>query len=212
MTDKKQKLDYGISRNKVLEIFGYVMDYWKEHAIDVEPHEIKDALIEQYEFTSKELSELPPITQEIRPFRKFTDLSKDEIEQIVNDIFQPKKITNIEKHKRDEEITCTIYTEWESYDDYGKLEIDLIPDTLTLRNPFDYGEDAIEANFQVRYADYLQLKQFCFAKGIYSERLIKDNPYLQNEVKESKQDEIETIPEGDMTTIEKNEDEIEISL
>ena len=48
-----------ISRQAVLEIFGYVMDYWKEHAIDVEPHEIKDALIEQYEFTAKQLNELP---------------------------------------------------------------------------------------------------------------------------------------------------------
>lgn len=51
-----------ISRQAVLEIFGYVMDYWREHAIDVEPHEIKDALIEQYEFTAKELSKLPPVT------------------------------------------------------------------------------------------------------------------------------------------------------
>ena len=50
-----------ISRQAVLEIFEYVMDYWKEHAIDVEPHEIKDALIEQYEFTAKQLSELPPV-------------------------------------------------------------------------------------------------------------------------------------------------------
>ena len=29
-----------ISRQAVLKIFGYVMSYWKEHAIDVEPHEI----------------------------------------------------------------------------------------------------------------------------------------------------------------------------
>lgn len=57
-----------ISRKAVLEIFGYVMDYWKEHAIDVEPHEIKDALIEQYEFTAKQLNELPPVTQQ--PERK----------------------------------------------------------------------------------------------------------------------------------------------
>lgn len=51
-----------ISKNAVLEIFGYVMDYWKEHAIDIEPHEIKDTLIEQYEFTAKQLSDLPPVT------------------------------------------------------------------------------------------------------------------------------------------------------
>ena len=50
-----------ISRQAVMEIFEYFMDYWKEHAIDVEPHEIKDALIEQYEFTAKQLSELPSV-------------------------------------------------------------------------------------------------------------------------------------------------------
>ena len=51
-----------VDRQAVLEIFGYVMDYWKEHAIDVEPHEIEDAIIEQYEFTAKQINELQPVT------------------------------------------------------------------------------------------------------------------------------------------------------
>ncbi|MBO7733422.1 MAG: hypothetical protein J6S67_12730 [Methanobrevibacter sp.] len=59
----QEPCDDAISRKAVLDIFGYVMDYWKEHAIDVEPHEIKDALIEQYEFTAKQLNELPSVTQ-----------------------------------------------------------------------------------------------------------------------------------------------------
>lgn len=59
---EQESCDDAVSRQAVLEIFGYVMSYWKEHAIDVEPHEIKDALIEQYEFTAKQLSELPPVT------------------------------------------------------------------------------------------------------------------------------------------------------
>ena len=108
-------------------------------------------------------------------YKKFTDLSKDEIKQIVTDIFHPKKITNIETHKKEEEITCTIYTEWEGRDE----ETTLIADTLTLRNPFKYGEDAIEVDFSVNGSDYLKLKQFCFAKGIFHENLVKDNPYLQ---------------------------------
>lgn len=143
----------------------------------------------------KDIRDLPPVTpQPTRPFRKFTDLSKDEIRQIVNDIFQPKKITNIETHKRDEEITCTIYTEWESYDDDGKLEIDLIPDTLTLRNPFEYGDNAIHVDFSVGYNDYLKLKQFCFSKGIFHEDWVKDNPYLQEEEKSTeKQTDLEQI-------------------
>lgn len=59
---KQQPCEDAISRQAVLEIFGLVMNYWKEHAIDVEPHEIEDALIKQYEFTAKQLSELPPVT------------------------------------------------------------------------------------------------------------------------------------------------------
>lgn len=140
------------------------------------------------------IDELPVTPQPTRPFRKFTDLSKDEIKQIVTDIFHPKKITNIETHKRDEAITCTIYTEWESYDDDGKLEIDLIPDALTLRNPFEYGDNAIHVGFSLGYDDYLKLKQFCFAKGIIHEDWIKYNPYLQEEEKSTeKQTDFEQI-------------------
>lgn len=150
-------------------------------------------------FFADKIRDLPPVTpQPTRPFRKFTDLSKDEIKQIVTDIFHPKKITNIETHKRDEEITCTIYTEWESYDDDGHLETDLIPDTLTLRNPFEYGDNAIHVNFLVGYDDYLKLKQFCFAKGIFSEDWVKHNPYLQEEEKSTeKQTDLEQIQDED---------------
>lgn len=59
---EQEPCEDAISRQSVLEIFGYVMSYWKEHAIDVEPHEIEDAIIEQYEFTAKELIELPSVT------------------------------------------------------------------------------------------------------------------------------------------------------
>ena len=58
---EQEPCEDAISRQAVLDVFGCVMDYWKEHAIDVEPHEIKDALIEQYEFTAKQLSDLPPV-------------------------------------------------------------------------------------------------------------------------------------------------------
>lgn len=145
---------------------------------------------------------------EIKQYRKFTDLSKDEIRQIVSDIFHPKKITNIETHKRDEEITCTIYTEWEGRDDNGNPEIDLIPDTLTLRNPFEYGEDAIEVDFPLRYNDYLKLKQFCFAKGIFNEDWVNDNPYLPKEDKPLEQKE-ESILNQEEEDIEQEGEELE---
>ena len=112
--------------------------------------------------------------------RKFTDLTKDEIKFIVNEMFDPKKITNIKVYKRDEEITCTIYTEWETTDDDGNDEIVMLPDEITLRNPFDYGEEGIHANFGLKKSDYTKLKQFCYVKGIYGASIewLINNPYV----------------------------------
>lgn len=112
--------------------------------------------------------------------KKFTDLAKDEIRFIVNEMFKPKKITNIKAHKRDDEITCTIYTEWETTDDDGNDIIEVIPDEITLRNPFDYGEESIYADFGLNSSDYTKLKQFCYAKGIYGQSIewLINNPYV----------------------------------
>jgi len=104
----------------------------------------------------------------------------DEIRFIVNEMFKPKRITNIKVYKRDEEITCTIYTEWETTDDEGNEEIVMLPDEITLRNPFDYGEKGIQANFGLNNNDYTKLKQFCYAKGIYGQSIewLINNPYM----------------------------------
>ena len=114
--------------------------------------------------------------------RKFLDLSEDEIKQIVTDIFSPKKITCIKKSKKWDEITCKIYTEWETTDDDGNEISEIIPDEITLMNPFDYGEDAIQAEFQLNGNDYKKLKQFCFAKGIYGASIewLLNNPYEED--------------------------------
>lgn len=113
--------------------------------------------------------------------RNFLDLTDDEVKQIVTDMFDPKKITCINRHKRDDMITCKIYTEWETTDDDGNTITETIPDEITLRNPFDYDEDAINADFQIHCSDYTQLKQFCFAKGIYGAALdwLLNNPYTK---------------------------------
>lgn len=115
--------------------------------------------------------------------RKFLDLTDDEIRQVVTDIFSTKKITCIKRSKKWDEITCKIYTEWETTDDDGNTIDELIPDELTLKNPFDYGEKAIYVQFQVKQADYKTLKQFCFAKGIYGKSIewLINNPYIENE-------------------------------
>ena len=112
---------------------------------------------------------------------KFLDLTDEEIKQIVQDIFQPKKITCIKRNKKWDEITCKIYTEWETTDDDENNINELIPDYLTLKNPFDYGEESIDVDFQLHYKDYVKLKQFCYAKGIYGHSIdfLFDNPYLE---------------------------------
>lgn len=111
--------------------------------------------------------------------KTFLSLNNEEVKQIVTDMFSPKKITCIKRSKKYDEITCRIYTEWETTDDDGNEVIELIPDDIELRNPFDYGEYAIHAQFQITTDDYIKLKQFCFAKGIYGKSIewLLNNPY-----------------------------------
>ena len=113
-------------------------------------------------------------------YREFLSLTNEEVKQIVTDIFAAKKVTNIKHSKKWDEITCKIYTEWETTDDNGKEVVDLIPDELTLCDPFKYGEDALHVQFQLKSSDYIQLKQFCIAKGILPD-WVKNNPYINKE-------------------------------
>ena len=112
--------------------------------------------------------------------RKFIDLTKDEIKFIVNELFSPKRITDINISKEYDEISCTIYTEWASTDDDGKEVIEIVPDEIELRNPFDYGENAIHAPFDLSNKDYSKLKSYCYAKGIYGVSIewLTNNPYM----------------------------------
>ncbi len=113
-------------------------------------------------------------------YREFLSLTNEEVKQIVTDIFAAKKVTNIKHSKKWDEITCKIYTEWETTDDNGKEVVDLIPDELTLCDPFKYDENALHVQFPLRSSDYIQLKQFCIAKGILPD-WVKDNPYINKE-------------------------------
>lgn len=108
----------------------------------------------------------------------------------MTDIFSCKKVTDIKRDKKYDEITCNIYTEWHSVNDKGEDEYDTVCDELTLKNPFDYGEDAIHVDFSVRRDDYKKLKQFCFAKGIYGQEIdfLFDNPYIEEKVEEYEED------------------------
>ena len=128
--------------------------------------------------------------------KRFTDLTDDEIRQIVMDIFQPKKITCIERRKRDDEIICKIYTEWGT----GKENDETIvtADILTLKDPFRYGRRAIQVDFSVTEKDYRMLKQFCFAKGVtaHYDSPAKNNRYMKEQDPVSRQAVIDLIDEA----------------
>ncbi len=122
--------------------------------------------------------------KQVKVQKSFLDLTDDEVRELVQYIFEPKKITCIKRNKKWDEITCKIYTEWNTTEDDGTVIPELIPDELTLKNPFDYGEEALHVDFQLHSTDYFKMKQYCYAKGIYgvSIKWLFDNPFLKNKI------------------------------
>lgn len=111
---------------------------------------------------------------------KMCELTDEDIRRIVTDIFSPKRITGIRRHKREDYISCNIYTEWSSTDENGVVETTTCCDEVELRNPFEYGSDAIRSgDFPLQWQDYIQLKQFCFAHGLMPD-WIRKNPYTKS--------------------------------
>lgn len=109
---------------------------------------------------------------------KMCDLTNGEIIRIVTDIFQPKKITCITRHKREDYISCHVYTDWQSSNDDGTVDTVTCRDEIELRNPFECGRNAIYGgDIPLREQDYTLLKQFCFAHGMMPDWM-RDNPYL----------------------------------
>ena len=87
--------------------------------------------------------------------KNITDLTKEEIEFIINDIFDVKRITNIIINRQEEEIVCTVYQKNE-----------LVPDKIVLRNPFNHGSDAISGTIPVAIADYDAFKAFILNQDV----------------------------------------------
>ena len=109
---------------------------------------------------------------------KICNLSNEDITRIVIDIFSPRRITNIVKHRREDYISCNIYTEWTSEDENGKKEVSICKDEVELRDPFKHGTDAIWSDgVPLIGSDYTKLKQFCFAKGMKPDWM-ENNPYI----------------------------------
>ena len=114
-----------------------------------------------------------------RKVRKFSELTDDEVREIVSDIFCPKKITCIKRNKRDDEISCKIYTEWDPYEKGDKPFV--LADELVLYNPFFNGNRSISIDMGIGHDDYEKLRQFCFARGVETnlDKYLVNNPYLK---------------------------------
>ena len=110
-------------------------------------------------------------------YREFTEMTNEEVKQIVMDIFLATRVTNVKRSKRDDAITCKAYIDWNDPNDEIKTITECCE--VTLRCPFRYNKSAIEINipYTLYFEEYELLKKFCFAKGIVP--WYKDNPYLQ---------------------------------
>ena len=106
-------------------------------------------------------------------YRPITELTNEEIEFIVNEIFAPKEIENIERDEENHRISVDIGTEWgdenESFD---------ITDTVELYEPC-WNSCLISVDFSISLKDELKWEQYCASKGCYP--LFKNNPYLSKD-------------------------------
>ena len=97
-------------------------------------------------------------------YRRFLDLTDNEIKDVITDIFRPTKIGYIERNKEWNEIEVEITTEWEVDEGEDNFEI---TEPITLR----YTSDWIECNFSISHEDYIKWIKFLHSKGI--------NPYYE---------------------------------
>jgi len=110
--------------------------------------------------------------------KKITDLSDDQIRYIVNEIFKPKEIKNIERDNEWECVTCNITTTWNGDVGEGEDEIIECEDELELKDPFEYGSP-LRVDFSISCDDVRKYKQLCFAFGIFPNWL-SSNKYIRN--------------------------------
>ena len=110
------------------------------------------------------------------------DLSDDDIIRIVTDLFAPKKITNIKRHRCDNCVSCTIYKDWVKEIGSVKEDVSTYKDRVILRNPFEHDLAIRAGRIVLKPGDRVQFEQFCFAKGIKPD-WFDSNPYLAEEEK-----------------------------
>ena len=105
-------------------------------------------------------------------YRDFLTLTDDEIRFIVQEIFDPVKIENIQRDAECREIVCDITTDgWSD----GETESFPIMDELILREPSAMS-CGICVDFSIDASEKKKWRQFCIAKGCHPD--FKDNPFL----------------------------------
>lgn len=118
-------------------------------------------------------------------YKKITELDDSEIKFIINEIWEPEKITKIHRYKREEKIIVKVKTRWHTTDDDGKDVFYLDTEEITLKDPFanNYGFGYDHNTYSFNEAEEQEkFKKFCLAKGVCC--YLKDNQYLKMEQSE----------------------------
>lgn len=98
-------------------------------------------------------------------YREFLDLTDEEIEFILKDIFHPINVRNVQRDVEYNEITADITTSWNDGEENFNVTDEI---TLTIKE--------IIVDFSLTKDDLLKWEQFLLAKGC--DYRLKDNPYL----------------------------------
>ena len=103
----------------------------------------------------------------IHRFRQITDLTDDEIKQIITDLFKPIRIKEIDRWYTYQEVDVSFVWDWDG---------EKITDTVKLTAP-TVDNCGIDADFSVNPDDCDKYNKFLLAKGVNP--LLQDNPYLE---------------------------------
>lgn len=103
-------------------------------------------------------------------YRPITDLTDDEVKQIVNEIYEPDSFIKIVRKTDYDEILVIV------------CDSDGWREHIHLRDPFKhgYGFQYDNCTYDYDYDEHEKMfEQFCIAKGVC--HLLKNNPYLEAE-------------------------------
>lgn len=106
-------------------------------------------------------------------YREFMTLTNAEIEFILNELYSPVKIIEIERDMEDRSYGCFVSTDSWVGEEGETVEIKEYIDLYenTIENNFSSFKEMVENNWK--------WKQYLFSLGC--NKLLKDNPYLKNE-------------------------------